>query len=129
MPISPEDIKTLEEKHGERIAHVKSRSSKDGAPLWECVFRKPTRAEWKHYKRQCHLPAEVADAQETLSVKCVVFPDRAAFDALLNAWPAIPESCVDVFNELLGIGVEAQEKGLGISASSSGNPSKHSRTV
>lgn len=120
MAITKEQIAELESKHGERIAHCKSAekakqpegSMAEASPLWEAVFRKPTRAEWKGYKRQVHNPAEVADAQETLAIKCVIFPPREQFLALLEDWPAIPEVCSKAFDRLLGTEVEAAtEKG------------------
>lgn len=129
MAISPEQIAELEAKHGSRIAHVKcARADVDGSPLWECVFRKPGRQEWKAYKRAIHNPAEIATAQEDLALKCAILPARADFDKLLDEWPAIPEAAAKAFDVLLGIDVEATGKGLPISAPASGDPTRTSRT-
>jgi hypothetical protein len=57
-----------------------------------------------------HNPAQAADAQEILARQCCVFPDGDAFDALLEEWPAIPESASEAFSDLLGLAIDQDSK-------------------
>ncbi len=119
-PISAEKLAELDAKYGaDKIAHVKAKRTRTEGegeatvtlPIWECVFRKPTRAEWKAYKRAVHDKAELPDAQENLARKCAVEPHHQEFDALLEDWPAIPEAAVKAFDVLLGMEIEASGNG------------------
>lgn len=93
--LTQQQLDELEATHG-RIAHVRSKQGE-----WEVVFRKPTRAEYKQYRARHHNPMQVADAQEILARQTVVYPSKEAFDALLEVWPAIPETASEAFRDLL----------------------------
>lgn len=101
MSVTKEILDELEVKH-KRIAHLKGKSD-DGAPPWEIVIRKPSRAEYKQYRAQSHNQATVADAQEILVRKIAVYPTGDALEALLDDWPAIPEACGKALGALTGL--------------------------
>ncbi len=102
MKITDEQMAELEAKHG-RIGRLRGR---DGG--WECVFRKPTRAEFKAFRARAHNPPQRAEAQEILARSCVVFPSREGFDALLEDYPAICDSSAasELFERLMHGAVE-----------------------
>jgi hypothetical protein len=104
MALSEEQIQEFEQKHG-KVAHCKAKSG-----AWEAVFRKPTRPEYKRWRSQTANEATRADAQEILLTSCVVYPERVAFQALLDQYPAIPETCGTAVGKLLDCEVEESEK-------------------
>ncbi len=102
--LTKDQIAEFEATH-KRIAHV---VGKDDA--WECVFRRPTRAEFKRFRAQLHNDEQKADAQENLARSCVVHPPATGFDALLEDFPAIPEACGKALGELAGFAVNQSAK-------------------
>ena len=94
--LTAEELTALEEQHG-RIERV---SGKNGA--WEVVYRAPKRTEYKRFRSLAHDPARKSDAQEMLALSCVVHPSPAAFEALLDKFPAIPEASADALGRLVG---------------------------
>lgn len=104
--IPKEKIEELEATH-KRIAVVRGNGD---PPAWEIVMRKPTRAEYKMFRAQLTNPAQAPDAQEILVRKCVVYPDAAAFDAMLEDYPAIPEAVGDALRRLIGLGAAEDTK-------------------
>ncbi len=154
---SVEQLEALEEKHV-RIVHLKgpptrkaireAEAAKEGksaeeragikpSPAWEVVFRKPTRLEYKAFKRSTSRPEQQSDAQEVLARSCIVAVAtgagptieiegqtsggvvtpaaaagavRKAFDALLEDYPAIPEAASTGFIALSGLVGEEGEK-------------------
>lgn len=104
--INKEQLSELEATH-KRIAHVQGK----GTPTpWEVVLRKPTRAEYKHYRSQSNNPAQTADAQEILVRKLVVHPSAEAFDVMLEEWPGIAEACGNAISILAGFSAAADAK-------------------
>lgn len=101
--LTDEKIQELETTH-KRIAHLRGA---DGS--WEIVLRKPTRAEYKHFRSMAH-GAQTADAQEVLIRKLCVYPDRDAFDALLEEWPGIPEAAGETIKRLTGMSASEDVK-------------------
>jgi hypothetical protein len=112
VALTDEQFKALEAQYG-RIGRIKSKAMKDGAPVWECVFRKPKRAEFKQFRARAHNPAQRADAQEQLARQCVVHPSKEAFDALLEDYPAIcdSEAATELFQRLMSDAVEESGEG------------------
>lgn len=102
--LTQEQINEFEAQH-KRIAHL---VAKDGA--WECVFRKPTRAEYRRFRSAINDPQQQSDAAERLARQLVVYPSPEAFDLLLEEWPAIPEAASKAFLALSGLNVEADGK-------------------
>ncbi len=96
MSLTQEQIQEYEAKHT-RIAHLRGG---DGA--WEIVLRKPTRAEYKHFRSMSH-GASAADAQEFLVRKCCVYPADGGIDALLEEWPGIPEASGKAIMSIAGM--------------------------
>lgn len=109
MALTKEMLEEFETKY-KRIAHLRGKEDNKGNVPWEVVIRKPTRAEYKQYRSQSHNPAQVPDAQEILARKTCVYPEREAFDALLEDWPGIPEAAGNAFKELLGLSVQEDLK-------------------
>jgi hypothetical protein len=114
MALSPEDIDALEDQH-KRIAVVRgkpypTRRNPDPGPSWECVFRKPSRAEYKRFRQLISNDATRSDAQEQMARACVVYPSPQAFDALLEDWPAIAEAASEKIGELVGLFKDESEK-------------------
>lgn len=104
--IPKEKIEELESMH-KRIAVLRGVGD---PPAWEIVLRKPSRAEYKMFRAQIMNPAQAPDAQEILVRKCVVFPDAAGFDALLEDYPAIPEAASEAIKRLTGLGAAEDTK-------------------
>jgi hypothetical protein len=102
--LSPEDLSKLETEH-KRIAHVIGKNA-----AWEVVIRKPTRPEFKRFKSMAMNPAQQADALEHMIRTIVVYPSRAAFDALLEDYPAIPAAFDAQLAELTGAAVDESVK-------------------
>jgi hypothetical protein len=109
MAITQEQLDALEAQY-KRIAHVKGRTERDGAPEWEVVFRAPKRSEYKMYKKNSFNEAAKADAQEILARQTVVFPSVADFDLLLDIFPGIPEAASRAFTRLAGMESNEAEK-------------------
>lgn len=105
--LTPEAIAELETKYG-RIAVVNGKrptateANPKPEPSWQAVFRAPKRVEWKMFKSHGLDAHKKVDCMETLCLQTVVYPERAAFDALLDDYPGIPEACVDAIRALVG---------------------------
>lgn len=102
--LSAQDLDKLREQNPNGIVHL---VGKDGR--WECVFRSPTRGEYKMFRAAAHNSARVADANEALARQTVVHPpSREAFDALLDRFPAIPEAMAndEEFRAMTGVSVD-----------------------
>lgn len=102
--LSQDDIEKLKTQHL-RIAHVVGKDN-----VWECVFRKPTRSEYKRFRAMAVNDAQKPEAQEWLAVQCVVYPTREGFDDLLNDYPAIPEGAAGELIALTGMAVNESSK-------------------
>ena len=108
--VSTEQLSNFEVKY-RRVAHlVSSRKKVDGSPEWEIVLRKPTRIEYKHFRSQCHNDARIADAQEEMVRKLMVYPEGDAISNLLEDWPGIPEACGEALRDLAGMSGQESAK-------------------
>lgn len=107
VTLTPEKIAELEATHGE-CARLRDKQDR-----FVVLFRRPTRVEHRMFRSAAHNPAKIADAQEELSLACVVFPSKADYAALLERFPGIPDSpaFATAMQELVGMG--AQEVGKG----------------
>ena len=107
----PPTRKAIATAEGAKIGKsAEERAAIKPAPAWEVVFRKPTRLEYKAFRKSAHKAEQAADAQEVLARACVVDPDRKAFDALLEDYPAIAEAASEAFKEIVGLVGEESEK-------------------
>lgn len=105
--LTKDELDKLREANPNGIVHLVGAGGR-----YECVFRTPTRAEYKMFRAAIHNDARKSDANETIALQTVVYPTRDAFDALLNTFPAIPEALAsnDDFKAMVGITVEEGAK-------------------
>jgi hypothetical protein len=113
--LSKDQLSELETKYG-RVAHVLGKwpnGTPPGGtvePPWECVFRKPNRAEYKRFRSMISNDSQRSDATEHLARACVVFPTREAFDALLEDWVSAADACGNALGEIAGLASEQAVK-------------------
>jgi hypothetical protein len=69
----------------------------------EYLLRRPSRGEYKRFRREASSDRTKDDSIETLVLDCVVHPPRAEFEALLDKLPALCEELADQVLELAGI--------------------------
>ena len=88
----------------------------------EFVLRAPTRAEYRQCRAAMHDPMKAPEAQEDLCVMTVVYPDRAAFDAILESYPGLCENkrVSDEISYFTGMKARDDRKSSGTSAKPSG---------
>jgi hypothetical protein len=105
--LTTNDLDKLRAEHPRGIVHLIGKGD-----TWECVFRAPTRAEYKMFRANAHNPTRVADANDTLAIQTVVYPAREAFQAMLETYPGIPEAFAsnDELKALTGVAVEEGAK-------------------
>ena len=105
--LSKTDLDKYRAEHPRGIVHLIGK-----AQTWECVFQIPTRNEYKMFRANSHNPSRVADANDTLAIQTVLYPEREAFQALLETYPAIPEafSSNDELKALVGMTTEEGAK-------------------
>jgi|GEM_PF-5322365 len=111
--LTPEAIEDIRTAAGvAEVVHVRGKLDAKEEPRWEVVMRKPKRVEWKHYRAMAHDPARASDANEVLFRKCCIHPPSAGIDALLDNYPAIPESVAGHkdWEIACGAGAESSEK-------------------
>ena len=71
------------------------------------AFRPITRVEYGRFRAQIADPKKRGDATETLVRSVVVYPDRVAFNAFLERYPAAAEAIGDeVIDDAGGVKVE-----------------------
>ena len=114
MGISQAEYEDLQSRH-RRVCLIQGGGQ-------EVVIRAPTRAEYKVARAAVHDPRQIADAQEDLVRKLVVYCNGvsgdwatvvAAFDAMLETYPGFCESKVvgSKVNEFTGIEMANSGKG------------------
>ncbi len=105
--LSLTEIEKFRADHPQGIVHLVGKGG-----TWECVFRAPSRNEYKMYRANAHNPARVADASDTLAIQTNLHPGREAFMALLERYPGIPEAFCgdDELKALTGVAVEEGAK-------------------
>jgi hypothetical protein len=103
--IDPQVLADLKAKHGEDSVHPLTTT--DGK--YTIVVRRPGRAQWKRFRHMIADPAKRADALETLVRDCMLYPDRQAFEAMLEERPALAEVFGDEVGELAGSGLEVEK--------------------
>ena len=103
-PLTDEQIQALKSKHGSTLTLLSAANN-------HVVVRPPSRGEWKRYRTQMHDDAQRPDAAEHLLRACIVHPDSAQVEALLNRLPGLAESFGAAVLELAGR-VETEKKAL-----------------
>src|SRR5882724_5234136 len=103
-----------------RIEHVVGKGD-----AWEIVLGAPSRPIYKKFRAMSHNASLVADAQEDFCRATVMYPDRIAFDALLDRFPGIPEACGNAIQSLCGMATESDLKTSGLPS----NPSNVAPTT
>jgi hypothetical protein len=76
------------------------------------VAVRPSREVWKRFRLEILDDNKQGGAMENLVRSCVVLPDKAQFDALLNKKPGLAESFGKLIAELAGSGGTATKKAL-----------------
>lgn len=81
--IDPKTIQELKAQHGDDNVYVLDNA--------DVAFRRPTRAEWRAVKTSHADPAKRPLANDQLASLVVIHPDKAAFDALCERFPALAD--------------------------------------
>jgi hypothetical protein len=102
--IDADTIEKLKAEHGE--IHLLRASGV------EVVVKAPGRAQWKRFRAYVADERRRPDAVETLLRDCVVHPDAAALDAILEKRPGLAETFGNQVVELAGASGEAEKKAL-----------------
>jgi hypothetical protein len=97
-------VEKLKAEHGE--LHLLRAS---GA---EVVVKPPSRAQWKRFRAYVADERRRPDAVESLLRDCVVYPDAAALDGILEKRPGLAETFGNQVVELAGASGEAEKKVL-----------------
>lgn len=102
--MTPEKIEELKAKYGE--LHVLEHQGN------EVIVTAPNRPTWKRFRSQILDDRKHDIALEELVRACVVYPDRATFDALLDKKPGLVETFGKAVTELAGSGGNPEKKAL-----------------
>lgn len=94
----PALIAKLKSEHGSDLRLVVT----DDA---EIVLRPPHKGEWAAFRAMAQEKDKKQFAQEDLSRACVIYPERAEFDKLLDKRPGLGDALSDVAGEL-AVGAE-----------------------
>lgn len=99
------ELHELAQKHDGEVVEIR------GAD-YHCVFRRPTRGEYKRFRGMANNPAQKPDAAEMIARATVVHPSSGDFDKLLERRPGIPEQLGsnDRFATMMGLQGEADSK-------------------
>lgn len=115
MPIDEQTLESLKAKHGS-VLHLKffdpndEREEKDRTPAAEIVVKRPSRAAYKRWRSMIVDDAKKADAVETLMKDAVVHPTLPEWEAMLDEYPALPETFGGEVLKLLGANTKADAK-------------------
>lgn len=74
----------------------------------EILVHRPSRGDWKRYRKESKDPARSGDALEVFIRACVSHPPREEFDKLLDRYPALCEEIAEPVLELAGLTGKAQ---------------------
>lgn len=104
MTLSEDVIEKLKAEHGEltQLTHGPD----------EVIVRTPNRAQWKRFRAQIGNEKRRDDALELLLRDCVVHPEKADFDAMLDRRPGLAETFGAQVVELAGAVKEPEKKAL-----------------
>lgn len=89
-------LQELEAKHGE-VLHLR-------IGKYEAVFRGPDRDTWRRYMTEIGDERTKAYAPDALVSACCVWPEKARFQQMLAAKPALAASFAGPLQEFAGLG-------------------------
>lgn len=75
----------------------------------EIVVKAPGEAEYRKFKRKAGDEKQRANAGEGLIYDCLVFPEAAAFAAIVSDRPALVDTFANTLVELAGLAKECEE--------------------
>lgn len=104
MPLNPETIANLKEKHSDIYLLE--------AGEHEVVVRPPTRGEYRRFRAMATDDRKKPEAVETLLRDCVLYPESAEIERLLEKKPALADIFGGKVLELAGATEEARGKQL-----------------
>ena len=91
-----QEIEQLKAEHGDEL-HLLT------AGRFAVVVTPPPRHKYKRFKSAVLDPKKRDAALETLFLDCVVWPERASIDQLLERYPGMAETFGDKLLELAGV--------------------------
>jgi hypothetical protein len=105
--LTKDELDKLREQHPGGIVHLVGAGGR-----WECVWRSPSRMEYKKFRAESHSDSRKPEANEQIAIATNLFPGREAFIALLDRFPAIPEALAsdDEFKAMVGYTTEEGAK-------------------
>jgi hypothetical protein len=104
VTITDEERQALDDAHAGITALVKSTGNQGSrATEWACVFRAPSRLEWKRFVQTRE--KDVHSAVEAIFRSTCIFPPKATLEELLDqpGCAGIPFACVDAIAALTGV--------------------------
>lgn len=104
MPIDPAVLAELTEKHPNAVVLTAEGDS--------VVVLPPSRAIWKRFRTFAADEKRRPDAFEALLRDCLVHPDKAGLEALLERRPGLAENFGGKLLELAGLAAEVEAKAL-----------------
>lgn len=89
--MTDDKIQELKSKHGEKLKVIPIPATEFDAEC-EVVIKRPPRGEYKRFRAMLFDEEQKAMALETLARSCVVFPEAADFNKMLDERPALAET-------------------------------------
>lgn len=102
--MTEDEIKKLKAEHGDltQLDHAGE----------SVIVKSPNRATWKRFRAQAQDEGKRIIAMEELVRACVVHPDRAGLEAMLDRKPGLVETFGKELAELAGASDKAEKKAL-----------------
>jgi hypothetical protein len=105
--MTPEKLKELKEKYPTLEMHLITVQGQE-----EVVLRAPDKVTFKRFRAQMQDEKKKLDASELLVRACMLHPDSAGFDAMLEHKPGLVETLLNVILDLAGMEKEPEKKVL-----------------
>lgn len=99
--MTDDQMKALKEKYGKRLAVIPIPAT-EWDPACEIVIKAPPRGEYKRFRSMLFNDEQKPEALETLAKACLVYPEPAQFQAMLEDRPALAETVGGHAAELAG---------------------------
>lgn len=78
----------------------------------QVLVRTPPYAEWQRFFSMANDPDQRSNALDTLTRACIVYPDKAGVNKLLNLKPALGVTFGNEISELAGLAKKVSRKKL-----------------
>lgn len=108
MPIDQSTLDRIRSEHTGDLFHLPDPDDEQGG----IVVRLPTRAEWARFQSQLGDDKRISKAMEQFVRDCLVYPDKPAFEAMLDARPGLASTWGKTLGEKAGAGREIEAKKL-----------------